>query len=68
MFRNIQDQTNAVWIPVFLLMHSCQFTSEYNEIMSATSQYIEEHHAVDFRGLSQRKRSREFILDQSWLF
>jgi hypothetical protein len=49
-------------------MPSSQFTTEDNEIKSTTSWYTEELHTIDPRGLSQRRMSRELILDQSWLF
>jgi hypothetical protein len=61
----IPDQTYAIWIPVFVSMPSSQYTIWDNEIKPVTSQYIEEHHAIDPKGLSQRRRSGKLISDLS---
>ncbi len=64
-FWNIHDQTNAIWIPVFVFMPSSQFTIWDNEIKPVTSQYTEEHSAMDPMDPFQGSSSGELFLDRS---
>jgi hypothetical protein len=49
-------------------MPNCQFTNRDDEMKSAASQYRVEQNAIDPIGLSERRRSEEYILDRSWFF